>query len=37
MYACYIEYTLDGDGEADLAATARIRNELIKFREFLPF
>ena len=26
-----------GDGGADLAATARIRNRWIKFRELLPF
>ena len=29
--------TLDGDGGADLAATARIRNGWMKFREFLTF
>ena len=29
--------TLDGDGGADLAATARIRNGWMKFRELLPF
>ena len=33
---CYLGDTLDGDGGADLAATARIRNLLIKFRELLP-
>ena len=34
---CYLEDTLDGDGGADLAATARIRNGWMKFRELLPF
>ena len=34
---CYLGNTLDGDGGADLAATARIRNGWIKFRELLPF
>ena len=34
---CYLGDTLDGDGGADLAATARIRNGWMKFREFLPF
>ena len=34
---CYLEDTLDGDGGADLAATARIRNRWMKFRELLPF
>ena len=34
---CYMGDTLDGDGGADLAATARIRNEWMKFRELLPF
>ena len=29
--------TLDGDGGADLADTARIRNGWMKFRELLPF
>ena len=29
--------TLDGDGGADLAATVRIRNGWMKFRELLPF
>ena len=29
--------TLDGDSGADLAATARIRNGWMKFREILPF
>ena len=31
---CYLGDTLDG---ADLAATARIRNGWMKFRELLPF
>ena len=31
------ENTLDGDGGAHLAVTARIRNGWMKFREFLPF
>ena len=34
---CYQGDTLDGDGGADLAATARIRNGWMKFRELLPF
>ena len=34
---CYLGDTLDGDGKADLAATARIRNGWMKFRELLPF
>ena len=34
---CYLGDTLDGDGGADLAVTARIRNGWMKFREFLPF
>ena len=34
---CYMEDNLDGDGEADLAAIARIRNGWMKFRELLPF
>ena len=35
---CYLGDTLDGDGGADLAATARIRNGWVKFREFFfPF
>ena len=34
---CYQVGTLDGDGGADVAATARIRNGWMKFREFLPF
>ena len=33
----YLGDTLDGDGGADLAATARIRNGWMKFREVLPF
>ena len=32
---CYLGDTFDG--EADLAATARIRNGWMKFREFLSF
>ena len=34
---CYLGGTLDGDGGADLAATTRIRNGWIKFRELFPF
>ena len=34
---CYLGDTLDGDGGADLAATARIRNGWMKFRELWPF
>ena len=34
---CYLGDTLDGDGGADLAATTRIRNGWMKFRELLPF
>ena len=34
---CYLRDTLDGDGGANLAATARISNGWMKFREFLPF
>ena len=34
---CYRGDTLDGDGGADLAATVRIRNGWMKFRELLPF
>ena len=34
---CYLGDTLDGDGGADLTATARIRNGWIKFRELFPF
>ena len=33
----YLGDTLDGDGGADLAATARIRNGWMKFREILPY
>ena len=33
---CYLGVTLDGDGGADLAATARITNGWMKFRELLP-
>ena len=34
---CNLGDTLDGDGGVDLAATARIRNGWMKFRELLPF
>ena len=34
---CYLGDTLDRDGGADLAATARIRNRWMKFRELFPF
>ena len=34
---CYLGDTLDGDGGADLAATSRIRNGWMKFRELLLF
>ena len=34
---CYLGDTLDGDGGADLAVTARIRNEWMKFRKLFPF
>ena len=34
---CYLRDTLDGDGGADHATTARIRNGWMKFRELLPF
>ena len=34
---CYLGDTLDGDGGEDLAASARIRNGWMKFRELLPF
>ena len=34
---CYLGDTLDGDGGAVLAATARIRNGWMKLRELLPF
>ena len=33
----YLGDTLDGDGRADLSATARIRNGWMNFRELLPF
>ena len=33
----YLGDTLDGDAGAELAATARIRNGWMKFRELLPF
>ena len=33
----YLGDTLDGDGGADLSATARISNGWMKFREHLPF
>ena len=33
---CYLGDTLDGDGAVDIAATARIRNGWMKFRELLP-
>ena len=34
---CYLGDTLAGNGGADLAATARIKNGWMKFRELLPF
>ena len=34
---CYLGDTLDGDGGADLAAPARIRNGWMTFRELLKF
>ena len=34
---CYMGDTLDGDGRVELAATARIRNGLMKFWNLLPF
>ena len=34
---CYLGDTLDGDCGADLAATSRIRNGWMEFRELLPF
>ena len=42
MYECvkslwYLGDTFDGDGGADLAVTARIRNGWMKYRELLPF
>ena len=33
---CYLGDTFDGDDGADVAATARIRNGWMKFRELLP-
>ena len=33
---CYLGDILNEDGGADLAATARIRNGWMKFRELLP-
>ena len=34
---CYLGDTLDEDGGADLAVTARIKNGWMKFRELFPF
>ena len=34
---CNLGDTLDGDGGADISATARIRNGWMQFRELLPF
>ena len=34
---CYLGDTLDGDGGADIAATAGLRNGWIKFGQLLPF
>ena len=34
---CYLGDALDGDGGADLTASARITNGWMKFRELLPF
>ena len=34
---CYLGDTLDGDSKADCAATVRISNGWMKFREFFPF
>ena len=34
---CYLGDTLDGDGGADLSATARIKNGLMKFQKLLLF
>ena len=34
---CYLGDTLEGDGGADLSATARIRNGWMKFRDLFPF
>ena len=35
--SCYLGDTLDGNGGTDLAASARIRNGWMKFRELFPF
>ena len=37
IFFCYLGDTLDGDGGADFAAAARIRNWWLKFRELFPF
>ena len=34
---CNLGDTLDGDSGADLAATTKIRNGWMKFREIMPF
>ena len=34
---CYLGDTLDGDGRVDFAATAKIRNWWIKFRDYFHF
>ena len=34
---CHLGDTLDGDGGADLATTAKIMNGWMKFQELLPF
>ena len=34
---CYLGHTLDGDGGADLAIIARIRNGWMKYQEHVPF
>ena len=34
---CYLGDTLERDGRVDLAATARIRNGWMKFRQLVPF
>ena len=34
---CYFGDTLDGDGGADFAATARIRNGCMKYTELFQF
>ena len=36
-FFCYLRDTLDGDGGADPAATARTRNRWMKSRELFPF